>query len=316
MEDTVESHGQIEIGTIVPTLILPPLSAKLLITPIWACSSVVEHGTYNPRVDGSIPSTPTIGTNLYKLKVKKLSPPIPIILVAESSIPSYTIFNPNNWGDNSKHIIQTCAVQYGLLKYTCKELDLLIKKSENLCRPSITLLNEQWRNAKWPFKNCLYFVEVPELHLKISAFLGAGKSFLDVLVQLIGTEQIVSNKINGFHKSQSGGQDIIGGQTLQMLNNNVVSSKKDVANNLRDLLNSHKKDWIDTLVISRDTLTHPKKGFNQVMFELKIRKNGGNLELKKIKKPKLGEIDFNQYASETLNKIELFSKEFIKLVQN
>lgn len=245
--------------------------------------------------------------------MKKTKSKIPIILIHPSSVASFILFNPNSWKNTSKQIIRSCAAQYSLLYYSLDKLNKLYNDADKLCQPSLENLNSQWNTAKWTHKKCRYFVEIPEVHLYIQIFLLSVKTFLDLIVQLISSENIISSKIHGFHKKK----DIIGGEVLNLLINNSNKSKKDIVNKIAILINKHKEDWIDEVVSVRDLLTHPEKGIAQVMFELEFRESRQGLKLIKIKKPKINtnEIDFNNYASGVLEKIKAFSKDFLEFVK-
>lgn len=247
------------------------------------------------------------------MTTKKSKPKIPVILIHPSSMASYILFNPNSWKGASKQIIRSCAAQYGLLCYSLDKLDKLFIDAEKLCRPSLQNLDSQWNTAKWTHKKCRYLVEIPEVHLYIQIFLMSVKTLLDLIIQLISSESVISSKIHGFHKKNK----IIGGEVLNILKNNSNKSKKDVANKTVALINKHKKDWMDEAISVRDLLTHPEKGIAQVMFELKVQETQQGLKLAKIIKPKINisGVDFNDYARGVLGKIETFSKDFLKLVK-
>jgi len=51
----------------------------------------------------------------------------PIILLHKSSVPAFSVFNPNDWDGKSKQIIDLCAINYGLLLYTSKIIIIFLK---------------------------------------------------------------------------------------------------------------------------------------------------------------------------------------------
>ena len=211
----------------------------------------------------------------------------PVILLHESSAPAFSIFNPNDWGSESKQIIDLCAINYGLLIYTSKMINNIFENAHVLCSSSLNNLKSQWGKAKWELSNCNYFVDVPQLHLSIHSFLSSVKTFLDVIIQLIGTEGLVSAEIHGFHKKGN----IIGGQLIQILNNNAVKINKDKAIFLRDLIVRHKVLWIDDAVNNRDLLIHPE-GFSKIMFAFVLSEENENIDLDEILKPSFSGVAF------------------------
>jgi len=236
---------------------------------------------------------------------------IPVILLDESTTPAFSIFNPNDWDSKSKPIIHLCSVNYGLLIYTSKMINGIFEKAHALCSPSFESLTVQWKTSKWDLSKCTYFVDVPSLHLSIHSFLSSVKTFLDVIVQLISTEGIVSGDVHGFHKKG----DNVGGKLLQILKNNTTKSNKDKALLLHDLIIDHKKLWIDTAVNSRDLLIHPG-GFSKIMFALVLSERNGALTLDQILKPSFDDITFDEYANNMLSSIETFANLFLKGLKN
>jgi len=236
---------------------------------------------------------------------------IPIILLHESSAPAFYIFNPNDWDRKSKPIIHLCAINYGLLIYTSKMINDIFAKAHVLCTSSLENIRLQWKKAKWELSKSNYFVDVPQLHLSIHSFLSSIKTFLDVIAQLICTEQLVSVEIHGFHKKGKS----VGGQLLQILENNATKINKDKAALLQDLIIKHKALWIDNAVNNRDLLIHPE-GFSKIMFALVLSEKNGNLNLDEILKPSFDGITFDKYAINMLSSIETFSKEFLKYLKN
>lgn len=77
----------------------------------------------------------------------------------------------------------------------------------------------------------------------------------------------------------------------------------------------HKTKWIDDVVNARDSLVHPAKGLLQVMFQLEIKPKGKEMTLVSIKKPSIGDLDFDQYAEKTFNHMSDFSKSFITVLK-
>ena len=244
-------------------------------------------------------------------KMNETDTKIPIILLHESSVPAFSIFNSNDWDSKSKPIIHLCAANYGLLIYTSKMINDIFEKAQSLCSSSLENIRFQWKKAKWELSKSNYFVDVPQLHLSIHSFLSSVKTFLDVIAQLIGTEGLVSVEIHGFHKKGNS----VGGQLLQVLKNNATKINKDKAALLQDLIIKHKAIWIDNAVNNRDLLIHPE-GFSKIMFTLVLSEKNGNLSLDEILKPSFDGIAFDKYAINMLLSVDTFSKEFLKCLKN
>jgi len=236
---------------------------------------------------------------------------IPTILLHQSSAPAYSIFNPNDWSNRSKQIIHLCAINYGLLKFTFKMIKDVFENANVLCANSFKNLLSQWAMSKWELSRCNYFVDVPQLHLSIHSFLSTVKTFLDVLVQLISTEGIVSSEIHGFHKKGKS----VGGQLLQILNNNAKAANKEKARLLYKLIIKHKSIWIDSAVNNRDLLLHPE-GFSKIMFTLALSEENGELNLDEILKPSFDNIAFDKYAHNMLSHVEILSKDIIECLKS
>jgi hypothetical protein len=235
---------------------------------------------------------------------------VPLIYTSKESQKSFTIFNPNYFKGTSRLIIQSCAAQYSLLSYSLEQIQNLFSRAETQCFPFLIELNNQYKNKKFLYKDICYFVEVPEVHLYIQVFLVSVKVFLDLFIQLISTERIVNIYIDGFHKYG----DIIGGRVLNILKHNSIYSKKKVSKMIIKLVEKNKKEWIDNVIIARDNLTHPKKGVTQIMYEVKIRRHLGNLEIKRIKKPRIETDRFDTYGKKIMINLKKFSEDLIKLV--
>ena len=236
---------------------------------------------------------------------------IPVFLLDESSTPAHSLFNPNDWSKKSKQIIDSCAVNYGLLEYGTTKIEKMFSRAGILCQPRFNQLVTQWKTSKWDVSSCVYLVEIPEAHLAIHGFLSTIKTFMDVFVQLFHTEGIVHDEVHGFHKAG----DKVGGRLLNMLTNNTNKPKRDAAAVLHDLICEHKKIWIDQVVGGRDALVHPESGLSRVMFALDVVETGEQLVLRRILKPSFGEKEFHVYARETLGMVERFSKGCIECIK-
>lgn len=236
---------------------------------------------------------------------------VPIILLDQSSAPAYSLFNPNEWRQKSKQIVDSCAINYGLLTYGATKIETVFGRANMLCQPRFQDLVAQWQTSKWNTSSCLYLVDIPEAHLSIHGFLSTLKTFLDVLVQLFYTEGIVLDRVHGFHRAG----DKLGGRLLNMLSCNANKLRRDSAQLLYNLISEHKKLWIDQAVDPRDAFVHPERGLSKVMFALDLLEIGGELVLHKILKPSFLEKEFDIYAHETVTMVEAFSRKCIEYIK-
>jgi len=243
--------------------------------------------------------------------LEEIEPRIPVILCHSTSWSAYSIFNPNDWSNASKPIALSCAAQYALLCYTAARLEDLFQHADEVCQSRFSELRAQWKEAPWDVGRCRYWVEVPEVHLHIQAFLATVKTFLDLIVQLVSTEGVVSTRVHGFHKRR----DKVGGKLLNALNTRAQSAKSDVASRLREFLEKQKAVWIDQVVSARDGLAHPEKGMYQVVFALEIQADDADLKRLRILRPSINGQPFDEYAKETVNHVESFSRTFLRLLK-
>jgi hypothetical protein len=133
------------------------------------------------------------------------------------------------------------------------------------------------------------------------------KTLLDLVVQLLSTEGVVSAPIDGFHRIKG----VFGGKVLNTLRNNAVM--KDKAAMIEDLISEHKAIWIDQAVLARDRLIHPEKGLHQLMFHLELAQDGNSLTCVKIHPPLVGSMPIHLYAKDVLKQITLFSSALLRL---
>lgn len=234
----------------------------------------------------------------------------PVLLVDPSSVQAFHIFNPNDWSGLSKAIVSSCAAQHGLINYSVNKLNDLFGNAEKICLPQFIELKNQWKTSSWPIDNCNYLAEVPEVHLFMQVYLNSIKTFLDLIVQLISTENIVYKKIHGFHKKRKDP----GGELLHSLKNKA--NDKQIAESLLELIVMQKESWIDDAVNARDSLAHPEKGLLQIMFQLEIISKNSEIELTGIRKPSIGTTNFDQWADETFKNLNVFSKSLISIIAN
>ena len=235
----------------------------------------------------------------------------PIIMIDPNSARAFSVFNPNDWIGDSKLIIQSCAINYGLVIYTTAKIKNIFTRADDVCVSRFNDLQAQWKMSRWPLSSCAYLVDIPEAHLSMHSFYSSVKTLLDVLVQLISTEKIVHTHIHGFHKK---GVDV-GGQLLDILTNNASKPKKELAAKLHDLISQHKNHWIDHAVNNRDFFIHPEKGLNKVTFALTLREVNNELKLETILKPSIDGDIFDIYSEKILKRIEEFSRAYVDLLK-
>lgn len=237
---------------------------------------------------------------------------IPVILVDEVTAKAFSVFNPNDWGSESKLIIHSCAANYGLLLYSLTKIKNIFGQADVLCSSKFKEIKAQWEISRLDLSACTYLVDIPEVHLSIQSFLSNIKTFLDIFVQLISSEGIVSAKINGFHRKKN----IIGGKFMHILKNNAINHKAKSAKKLHDLICGHKIKWIDNVVNNRDLLIHPEKGLSKIMFGLSIYDDNGELKIDKILKPSFNNEEFDIYAEKIISMIEEYSIKSIEYIKN
>lgn len=237
---------------------------------------------------------------------------IPIILPHKTTIPSFLIFNPNDWIGESKAIIHACAMQYGLLLYNSAIIKELFQNVFELCQPGFTEFKKQWDLSQWPIEKGDHLIQIPEIQLQIQSFFTTIKILLDLLVQLISSEKIANVKVHAFHKE---GEEV-GGQLLKILKSNVPLSKRNKACEIDKFLTEQKSIWIDQIVNYRDIFIHPKKVLSpHVMLKLEIRADNRKLQLIRIIKPSINNQEFDEYASTILQHIEVFSRTFLQIIK-
>jgi hypothetical protein len=143
--------------------------------------------------------------------------------------------------------------------------------------------------------------------MRIEAFFSGLKTLLDLLVQLLSSEGVVVEAVDGFHRVRG----TYGGRVLNALANNASKSKKDIAGRVVDLLSEHKTDWIDQAISARDQLVHPERGRQQLMFELDFTECPDRLVCVKVSPPTIGSEAIDQYAHRVLERAREFSANFL-----
>jgi len=241
---------------------------------------------------------------------------IPVICLAKSSVDAFRFFNQNDWSGISKAIVLSCSTELSLLHFEAKLISKLCRYPKRICKPHFENLKRSWGSPDSSLIKAAFFAQVPELHATIKAFFAGLKGLLDLIVQLLSSEGVVNASLDGFHRKYKSGVPIYGASALNALMNNACSDKKETAINIYELIQSHKKDWIDNVIEARDFLIHPQKGTHQVMFEIKLKSTQNTLVYKNAVPPSVGSMSVDKYAKKQLKNIEKFAKSFLKELQN
>ncbi len=236
---------------------------------------------------------------------------IPIICVDQSTWESTKVFNPNSWSGDSKGIAQSCWVELSVLRHCIVQIHALCTDRKTQCSSQIANIQKQYKSAQFPIEKSIVFAEKPELHMRIEAFFSGVKSLLDLMVQLLTTENIVSVAVHGFHRTKN----VYGGSVINALQNNATKNHKELAKNIEKLIAQHKNQWIDQVVRARDDLIHPRKGMFQLMFQMDFEENNGDLICTQVKSPTVNSAPIDQYTARTLQQITEFATAFIVLLQ-
>ena len=238
------------------------------------------------------------------------SPLIPVICVDHSGVVGTEIFNINFWAADSKGIIQSCGTEYSMLHHCVSQIIDMCAQGERLCEKHIQTLQEQWSKAKFDLGKVIIYGQQPDLHIRIEAFFSGVKSLLDLLVQLLSSEKIVSAAIHGFHRANN----VYGGRVINALRNNASRDHKALATQLAALISEHKGVWIDRAIDARDQLIHPKEGMHQLMFQLDFVEVEGKLACARVKPPNIDSVPIDKYAKQVLGHATVFVKAFLELV--
>jgi hypothetical protein len=62
-----------------------------------------------------------------------------VILIDQSSAASFSLFDPNGWGQKSKPIIQSCAANHGLITYSVTKIENVFSQAASMCRQRLVL---------------------------------------------------------------------------------------------------------------------------------------------------------------------------------
>lgn len=235
----------------------------------------------------------------------------PVICVDPSSVAGAETFNPNFWSGGSKGVIQSCWTEYSVLHHCVDQILAMCDDAERVCANNIETIQQQWRTARFDLRKMVFFGQQPDLHIRIEAFFSGVKTLLDLLVQLLSTEKVVSEAVDGFHRAQN----VYGGRVLNALRNNAMKNKKDAAAKLDALVSEQKTLWIDQVILARNQLIHPEKGMHQLMFHLEFAEEDNVLECVKVNPPEIDGKPIHLYAQEVLRQAAAFSTSFLGLVR-
>lgn len=220
---------------------------------------------------------------------------------------AHKLFEFNKWQADSKSVTQSCITQYGLINYTVISLDKVFNDLDNICQKRLLEYPFNLKEDKWDFARCAFFIENPIIHLYTQAFLAEVKTFLDLVIQLVCTEKVVSAGLNGFHEK--------GERVLNVLTNNVVSGRNRSASRLIKLITDHKGIWIDQFIDFRDGLIHLPRGMMQIMVSVELEDINSKVSIKSVTRPSVNGMNFNDFAHLILNKLDLFTKEMISILK-
>ena len=243
--------------------------------------------------------------------MKKSEKRITTICVHPSSKSSFRVFNTNDWQGASKAIIESCGTEYSALQYAVDRIEAICSDSKERCRGNFETLQDSMSTPIETVPKLLVYGQVPEVHVLIQAFFSGMKSLLDLIVQLISSENIVGPHVRGFNRDG----DIYGGRVLNRLSNNVVSGRTEVAQQLFDLISEHKQTWIDEVIGARDLLIHPTKGAHQLMFHMELEVVDGEVVYKDAVPPIVGDEPIDRYAAKRLADIKEFSLAFLGAIR-
>jgi hypothetical protein len=237
----------------------------------------------------------------------KSEAPIPVICVDPSSVAGAEMFNPNSWSGESRGIIQSCWTEYSVLNHCIAQISDMCNDAEHVCAKNIEPIQLQWHAKKFELERVAIFSQQPDLHIRIEAFFSGVKTLLDLLVQLLSSEKIVSIGVDGFHREK----DVYGGNVLNALGNNAQKNKKNAAAKLEAMISGHKKLWIDQVILARDRLIHPEKGMHQLMFHLEFVEKANALICVKAHPPEIDSKPIHLYAQDILKQATVFSSSFL-----
>ena len=198
------------------------------------------------------------------------------------------------------------------LDYAAGRIIAICENRAAVCQLQIDTLQKQFATVKSPPDRMAYFGEQPDLHVHVEGFLAGIKSLLDLLVQLLSTERVVGNAIDGFHRH---GKEYGGRVLNQLTEKNACKYRWATADRIGRYLRNQKSVWIDRAVGARDVLVHPTRGMWQLMFEFELGEKDGRLAVVGIHPPAIYEQPIDEYARQTLQHAKSFTTGFLELVR-
>lgn len=235
---------------------------------------------------------------------------IPVICLAQSSAAAFRLFNPNDWSGESKAIIQSCSTELSVLHFECSNIKKLCVNPDQRCLSHFENLKRCCKEPNDILHKTVCYAQIPEIYVFIKAFFASLKGLLDLVVQLLNSEEIVNAKLDGFHRKK----DVYGGSVLNALSKNVLSGKEPIAQKIIKLIETHNSNWINEAIRTRDWLVHPTKGIHQLMFKMILGSHDDSLIFKRAVPPSVGNQSIDNYARTQVGNIEEFCKSFIGIL--
>lgn len=235
----------------------------------------------------------------------------PVIVCDSSTWQSASILNPNEWSNpNSRAIIHSALAELSMLVFCIKNIEDLCNKREQLCSKKILDIKKQYQSSPFNLDQTEIFFETPILHALIEAAFSGIKTTLDIIMELLSTEEVVSSHVRGFHEK--------GKKVINQLKNNCKANKADLSKEIIALIEHHKNDWMTNAIEYRNLFIHPSKNFIKIMFRGKFQEvdNGTNIECKKILIPKFKGQEIYDYLSMLNQKLTEFLKSFLTMLKN
>jgi len=240
-----------------------------------------------------------------------LQPDVITICVDPSTWLAQRLLNANKWRPESKDVIHSAGAQLSLLLHASRLAAVEVSAGRDLCGLRVRDLQKQWRVGRWDLHRSRYFVESPNTHLTVQAFLSSGKTLLDLLAQLTWTEKLLAKKVHGFHKK---GEDP-DGELLGFLLTRQAVGRKSQAEALHSFLKAEKAAWLDGLVQARDFLAHPHQGMVQIMWELELAEAEDTLIAREMAPPSIMGSPFHDYMARTAERLRDMVERYLALVK-
>lgn len=239
----------------------------------------------------------------------------PVIFVEETAVSSSIYFDVNSWSNDSKGLIQSAWSEYSALCHCITEISSICSDPRSYIQHRINTIKTHLDSnslTKDNLDKIECYAQYSRLHIYIEAFFSSIKSLLDLLSQLLSTENIVGAKIDGFHRKNGE----YGGKVLSTITNNAIKENKDKAEKVHKLISSHKSDWIDNVISARDQLVHPNAGMHQLMFKMVFEELNGKIEFAEIRTPMIGNEAIESYVIGTQDNLVVFITDFIAILRN